>query len=444
MFEAAFRGQSWFIFVTVVVALLLGVAAYSLAKQRGWRRFEWALFTVLFTSIVAVTLAMPGGGIQRSECVLNRNIFEPLMTSEGLLNLAMYVPLGLAGFAATRAVVPTLVTCACLSLVTEVSQALLPWVGRNCDSGDFFMNSAGGALGIALGCLYLRLIHARVEPRRLWKPALGVGAVIFAVAGGTAAFGLTLTVVDATSVREGDSEERSAAEHAIQQAFDGHYTVSRVQFSPSLAGSGKGFLDFTLNGGAGSAELTWPDKRTLTVSLENSDKLTAMSFPVTGNRTPPHNAQDAQRIAQIYADQHYPKSTHGSKVTVAKVDAAGRLGWMVSWRRVNPEGVLMPMRLDVEVNRAGRVSQLLTTPTADPGSLPPVKISEQKARSAGQKSIDALLTNSKVKVSGTRLEAANRGGKWRTEYVVTYVTLEGKPSEAVSYVDATTGHATSQ
>ncbi len=62
---------------------------------------------------------------------------------------------------------------------------------------------------------------------------------------------------------------------------------------------------------------------------------------------------------------------------------------MVGRRRENADGVLMPLRLDAQINTAGRISQLLTAGAEDPKELPKASVSKATAEATALKSITA-------------------------------------------------------
>ncbi|WP_329138959.1 VanZ family protein [Streptomyces sp. NBC_01476] len=446
MFSAALRGQSWFLFSALVGALLLACAAFSIARRRGVRPWEFAGLTALVAAEVSVTLLLPNGGYTTRTCVVNRDVFEPLLTEQGLLNLLMFLPIGIAGVLATRSVLPTVAGCAALSMGTELAQAAVPGIGRNCDSSDFTMNVAGAAVGAAIAWAILNKPGSAVPLERHWRPtaySFTAVAVAAAIIGITA---VQFISMDSTSIQFASGSQKSAAQEAMHASFGDRYAITKVQFQPPVGGgSDRGTIGMILDGGKANAALTWPDNQVLTVSFENSDRTTSESFPVDGAGKPPTTGAEALAIATKYAHQYHPEALQGSRSTVAPVDPDAKLGWMVSWRRLNTAGVLMPMRLDVEINRAGRISQLVSADIGDPTGLPPVKITKSQAVRRARESIGKLLHDGQnLKVAEVSLRADDRTSAWRTEYVVSYVEPDGTQVQSISYVDATTGSTVSE
>lgn len=446
MFSAAFRGQSWFLCSALVVCLVLACGAFFLARQRGARPWEFAGLTALVAAEVSVTLAMPNGGYPSRTCVIDRDVFAPLLTQEGLLNLLMFLPIGAVGVCATRSLVPVVAGCAALSMLTELTQAVVPGVGRDCDSGDFTMNVAGAIAGATVAYALLRKPGSAFPPERYWRPASYGFVAVTAVAAIVGATCVRFLSMDSTSIQFATGSQKDAARRAMKASFGDRYAITKVQFQPALGGgSGAGSLAMVIDGGKANASLTWPDNRVLTVSFEFSGAVTAESFPIAGVSTAPRTADDALEIATRYARRYHPDALRNSRGVAEKADPQAAPGWTVSWRRLDARGVLMPMRLDVGIDRAGRISQLVSADIADPADLPPIRITKAQAEKNARRSVAQLLrSGSRLKVTEIALRADHRRGTWRTEYVVSFAEPDGTLAQTASYVDATTGSTVSE
>ncbi|WP_433892247.1 VanZ family protein [Streptomyces sp. CA-111067] len=446
MLSTALQGQSWPLLVTVVVALLVACAIFSVVRRNGRRPFEYSCLSALVVVELSVTLVMSNGGYESHNCVVNHDFAEPFRTSQGWLNVLLFLPIGLAGALATRALLPAVVGSAALSLITEFSQALVPGVGRNCDSSDFTANVVGALLGALTAFAYMNALGAKVPLDRYWRPTVYSGVSAGVIAAIIGAVGITFIPMDGTGLQFASRHEVQAAQQEMRRSFGDRYSVSKVQYQPPVGGEGgAGNLLMVLDDGKGSAQLSWPKTRVLTVSFENSSKVTDESFPIPGTRGNPTTAADALAIATTYAQQYHPDSIRSARSSVAPVGKEAELGWMVSWRRIGGNGVVMPMQLDVEINRAGRISQMVTADIADPGSLPPIRISRSSAVQRAKASVAALLSSAQdLTVSHVELKAVQRENQWRCEYLVSYSGPDGKPIMAMSYVDATTGAARSE
>jgi VanZ family protein len=69
----------------------------------------------------------------------------------------LFVPPALLLAVATRRPVLALLLGASLSAAIELVQALVPAIGRSCDTNDWTSNTIGAAIGAGLGWLALRL-----------------------------------------------------------------------------------------------------------------------------------------------------------------------------------------------------------------------------------------------------------------------------------------------
>ncbi|MFH8517040.1 WD40 repeat domain-containing protein [Streptomyces gelaticus] len=192
---------------------------------------------------------------------------------------------------------------------------------------------------------------------------------------------ITLLAVDSTSLQIAGGDGKAQARQVLAAAFDDHFDIANVQLQSGQNGASDMFL-ITLE--TGSAELCWPDKYQRTVSLESSSKPGPGNFPVRGVSSAPENSDDALRTAEGYAKERFPWGLEGSHVKSFPVGDKAEFGRMVSWRS-RIDGVLMPMRLDVQINRAGRVSQLLTRHAEGPVALPPRRVDEKQAVTTASK-----------------------------------------------------------
>ncbi|MZD20287.1 VanZ family protein [Streptomyces bottropensis] len=353
MFAAAFHNHTWLLVGLTLIAIAVGVVAWAVARRRRTAHALWWLpLGFCLTEILGVTLTLQSGERRPAECVINHEITEPLYTTQGLWNLAVFVPLGLFGVLALRRPLPVLAGALTLPCLIELTQALAPFGGGICRSTDVEMSVGGSVLGLVGG---LALTRGHVAWRS-WARRTLVVAGALGVAG-SAVFQAAITPysVDGSSARNVHDDEREAAERAIRQAFGDRYQVGAVQVSPGIDGH-DGSLSIQLTGGH-TGQLMWPGGRQLSVSLENSSRPTQASFPVQGSVTP-HDARSAYRVARTYMKAHYPWAEAASWRDTVSVGAGAEFGWLTSWR-FKERGVVMPRSLDVQINRAGRVSQLL-------------------------------------------------------------------------------------
>ncbi|MGW2894405.1 VanZ family protein [Streptomyces sp. NPDC001212] len=325
VFDAVFGDDIWFLAGLTAVAAVLGLLAWDVARRRridhaGW----WAPLVFCLTGVLGVTLALRGGTSGRAECVVNHDLTEPLYTTQGLWNLAMFVPLGLFGVLALRRPLPALAGVLALPVLIELAQALAPFVSGICDSADVEMNAGGGALGVAVGLVLLR---GRVAWRAWAAPTAAVTLVLAVLGAAVCRTAVTLNHMDGSTVRDAHGDERLAAERAVHQAFGDRYRVGAVTISPGLDGY-NGWMNIQFAGGR-PAELMWPGGRRLIVDFGNTagmGRMEKVGYTVPGAGTP-HGTADAYRIARTYMRAHYAWAESAPwHATRAVHDSAGS-GW---------------------------------------------------------------------------------------------------------------------
>ncbi|SED05686.1 VanZ like family protein [Streptomyces sp. 2231.1] len=450
VFEAVFDDELGFLSGLVVVAVVVGCAGWGVARRRQAAHvFWWLPLGFALTGVLGVTLALRAGEHGSAVCVINHELTEPLYTTQGQWNLAMFVPVGLFGVLALRRPAPVLAGVLVLPGLIELAQALAPFAAGVCDSSDAEINTVGGLLGLGAGLLAVR---GRVAWRAWAKPALVFGGVLGVLGAVVLQSAVRLDHVDGTGVRDAHGDERQAAERAVRQAFGDRYRVGAVQIHPGLDGY-NGFMSVQFAGGF-PAELMWPGARRLTVEFEST---TGPGFTVPG-ATRPHGAPDAYRIARSYMRAHYPwaESASWHATRPAGKDQGGG-GWVTSWR-FKERGVTMPRSLDVRIDRAGRLHGLLVDLGPRHLDLPAGLLSARQAeKTVGQRQRKDGAGTRKLRIHALELTTertkGNRG-PWRAVWSVQVTDTECEPvtdtgeedmwgagscEPSVTLVDAATG-----
>ncbi|MFJ9576174.1 VanZ family protein [Streptomyces sp. NPDC101191] len=329
---------------------------------------------------------------------------------EGLLNAGLFVPIGLLGALATRKIVGTIAFGFLLTFAIETLQGALTFLGRGCDTSDLQMNSLGVAAGALAGWLITTFEKPRACFLHAWRTRSTYAAVT-AVAALGVVWGLAIEPqpVDQTlGIGRANSAQEEAIQAAVNDAFDGHYKVSRIDFASGPDGTGTVMAQLV---GGGSAELRWPDRDTFHAYLDMSSTGEPSGYPLPGGTVTPGNGQQAQAVAQTYAARHAAWGLENAQPKTTKVGENAELGWMTSWRRFDRNGVLMPMRLDIQVDRVGRVSQLIMTSTPDPHISAP-RVSKEgavTALAAAHKLNQATISRQDVAAA---LLAMKSNGEW--------------------------------
>ena len=78
---------------------------------------------------------------------------------EPFANLVLFIPVGFLFTIATNRPLLGLLAGVTFSALIEAAQALLPAIGRSCDTGDWVANSLGALGGAALAWAVIRLRH---------------------------------------------------------------------------------------------------------------------------------------------------------------------------------------------------------------------------------------------------------------------------------------------
>ncbi|MFJ3385118.1 MULTISPECIES: VanZ family protein [unclassified Curtobacterium] len=129
--------------VVVVVFALIGFVVHRL----GARRVLVALTAVSLVAALALALTMTPAGEGGNGVVCTVQFSVPFRGIDTLANVALLFPVTLFAALLTGRPVAVLTAASGLSAAIELVQALLPALGRACDTNDWFMNSVGAVLG---------------------------------------------------------------------------------------------------------------------------------------------------------------------------------------------------------------------------------------------------------------------------------------------------------
>ncbi|MCM1973362.1 MULTISPECIES: VanZ family protein [Streptomyces] len=433
MLEAVFQDRIGFLIGAVLLSFAGGCAAFSLAHRKNKNPWWYGLWVASIVLSLGVTVALTDGAGPTLQCTVNKDLAEPFYTTQGRLNLAMYLPIGFFGTLALRRPLTISLVGAALTTITELAQATVPWVSRTCDTSDLEMNALGGLLGALAGWAVIRFgpgdrMVGSWKTQAKHAGLLAVGCVV--VLGVALKSVITPHVVDATSIRIASSKEEAGARAAMTKAFGDHYRINKVQLMPGFDG---GSSSVVIAFDQGNAELSWPDAQRFSVMLEDTSKPGPHSFPVDGVTAAPKDKDAAYRIAETYARQHYPWALKAVHRETEPVGEDAEFGWVTSWRWA-ADGVLMPRSLDVQINRVGRVSQLVMNSGPAKADVPKVKITDEQAE---KKVRDGFEVQEGTTTSVVTLKAVRRDGQWRAEWMVS-VSVDGSEPYAM-FVDAETG-----
>lgn len=443
MFTAIFQNHFGYLAACTLAALILGGGAWLFSSRLGnpygvW----WGGLAGALTGVLGVTFM--GSGPASGQCIINHNLTEPFHATQGLWNLLMTVPLGLFALLAVRRLLPALVGIVALPLAIEFTQATANGLGRVCDSADAEMNILGGLAGLAIAAVILARRGA-LDWQAGTKASLIASAVLLTLGAGVARPLLTLTHVDGTGLTAAGTSQRRVVEQVVREAFGDRYKLGHVYEQPCVGAPCTNIIFTLLSRDKAHPEefsngsLTWPDKKHLNVLLEDSNRPSVMGYPVAGAKAP-STEQEAYRIAQSYMAAHYPWAKDAVEHRTYPVGEKAELGWMTSWRWLH-DGVLMPRMLDVQVNRAGNVSQVDVTRGPKRVKFTKGRLDADQAEEAvrdglvaqnqanGGGSLDKAEVKAKYEIEAFTLKAVDREGTWRPEWLVN-VSMRTEKSEA--------------
>lgn len=142
-----------------------GICLLMLRRAHDVARAAWTLTVLSLLPVLALTLvpSTKGRGEQVS-CTVQFALPSPT-TVELLANVALLLPAACFATLATRRPLLVLAAVSAGSAAIEAVQALLPLIGRACDTNDWFMNSLGAAAGVLLAAVVLATAGPRAHRR---------------------------------------------------------------------------------------------------------------------------------------------------------------------------------------------------------------------------------------------------------------------------------------
>ncbi|MEU6406979.1 VanZ family protein [Streptomyces sp. NPDC046985] len=374
MLDAVFRGHGLFIVMAILIMIAVWVAALRYSSHSGYRAVTSATWAASIAGVLTLTLWSTGESRGPAECFIDADLRDSFGTEQGLLNLAMFIPVGVLGVLATRRFLPAAVVGLALSSTVETLQGAFPFLGRACDTGDLITNSCGALVGAAVGWVLVKVDTRDPDPwhfRR--RPAL-IGITVFAACLGIV-WGTGITprfITTGTPIRTASAAQKQALRTELRRAFGDQYTPELITFVPT--GPGTGNLSASI-GPASSMQISWPDATSAEYSLEIAAQGEDHGYRVPGALHRAATPAQAIAVATAYAHDHTPWALKGVHPTATTVP---HIGWMISWRR-RVDNVLMPMRLDIEIDHAGRIEQLLSRHLPDVSVPSPTLTARQAA-----------------------------------------------------------------
>ncbi|MFF9566632.1 VanZ family protein [Streptomyces sp. NPDC014685] len=412
MIEASIGAVPGLIVSFLILAALTAGIVVLICRARERPVLLPILTAVATSGIVAVTLLPSSAGVSSGQCDVGmpRHV---LTSSSALLNIALFVPATALAVMVFRRPVTIAAVFVAFSGGIEFLQSVTP-LGRACSVTDMTANSIGSLIGIALGILGMKL---REQPvRRLKRDAVwgisiaAASAAILAGAFQTQVRGVD--VVAADDRRRAYSEGLDGSEEWILDAATGVFGKGTQVTETSAKKSGRSSL-ITAVTNRGSISGWWPDRKLVQAWAKDNQ----------GDEGELSEAQ-AEEVVRSYAQKWFPGSLKGSTQKIRHVGGNSARGvYTVIYRRYVHD-VMVPMRLDVTVTKAGRIMGFTSRSIKDP-ALPSVEITEKDAMRRVEGQVGAKPTS-------VKLLAQQVGGKWRPVWLI---GVNGSDA----FIDAATG-----
>lgn len=413
MISAILNGNPWLIPAFITVGTCISVAMIYAARRWALQKGVAVLFGLTFAAELTATLYPSYTGAGSSGiCTFNRDLFSPLVTQQGIMNVAMFAPLILLAAFLFRSPASALASGIALSGATELAQGLIPGIGRSCATEDFMANSLGSAVGVAVALAARRIVLNRQrEMDRLLPEGDMKRGVRIAGIGGIAILSiglmsLTPVAAEVSELTHASSSQQQEAERIVRHVLGDAPHISSVQRMSNTGGRGEQVL-VTLDNGF--------------INFMNGDEFitgstNASSLPGIKNRKIKSD-RDAIVQATVFVRTRFPWALKQSAVSVhPTVRGTGQR--TVAWRQ-RVEGVLMPMRMDVVVEPNGRISAFTGRNEKAPSTPPPHKITAAQARSIGEENFgDGEFKSAELLVQ------RNNEGVWETRWGVNF-TMSG-------------------
>ncbi|KUL76574.1 MULTISPECIES: VanZ family protein [unclassified Streptomyces] len=374
MLDLVFGRHLMYVVLVVLVSAGVLVTAGVGLRRRLARPWEYAAWAASTTAALCLTLWAKTVATGSMMCIVGKDVLEPFGVAQGWMNLALFVPVGFFGLRAVRRPVLPLVSAALLSCGIETVQAVVPAIGRYCDTSDVVANGAGAIVGAGLGFVSVRLAGGRplsrgVRRRRV-PAAAGLG---FAVIACVLAATVDLRVVDhAEPARAATAEQRAVITDIVDRALGGDVRITKVSdVTPCGLDGVNETVSAELEPG-GAVLMPWPDRSS--VGIEVWERFASGGAPagrrIPGAAGPVHDASAARRTADRYVAARFPGSADGAR---SAVDREGQGSW-TTWTVAYPlhDDRLPGMNaLRVTVNGSGRLLSVhlsATPPGRRPGS----------------------------------------------------------------------------
>lgn len=421
MIEASIGALPGLMPAFLVIALMLGIPSVLVAKARGGSIGLSLLFTVALAGVLAVTL-MPGGGGSGQAGICDVGLpMQDLPASESArLNVLLFVPVSCLAVLLFRRPILALSGTLMLTCGVELVQSWTD-LGRACSYDDIKANALGGLLGLFLGTVIL-WVQKRHSPftraDALWGICAGaIGALIL-----TAAFAFTVKPVhhEVKSQRMRANMQEMREQDAWLKKTVNELYGKETQIMQSASEKLKdGRWRIRAETPHGDVTVSWPDR-----------KLERFTSKMDSNDSGSLSAAETRAVGDRFAKKWFPDDVAGAKVTDRTIHGKKELRILVYRRYV--DGVMMPMRLDMTVSSAGRITGAAARSIRDP-KLQKATVTKIVAKKKAERVAEGAEAVP-VKLLAQRVNHA-----WRPVWMISLVRGPERKVESTVFIDAVTG-----
>ncbi|KIQ66842.1 hypothetical protein TR51_05190 [Kitasatospora griseola] len=419
MIEASISAAPALFPAFIVLGVIFGFVALRLARRRQRPPAAAVLFGVALAGEMSTTLAPTlSGSWGKPMCSIGSGVWDVAVGQQGLMNIALYVPVAFFGVLALRRPLTVFAGCVALSAMTEICQTLLG-TGRSCDATDLVDNALGALAGtvVAVTWLWIRR-HKPLSGRKDLLHSLTTAGTGFAVVAAAVWLFVPLRSDLSDIVPVNTQDQQGVSDRIATQLFGPGARVTSFGLHPDPKASSQPVLTVVTDRGRFEAE--WPSGRLLVSAAAN-------------NQVDPGSLTKDQvlKAGTDFAATWFSDLTPSAGPTLTPTGAEG--AFTVSYRRYNSDNVLMPMRLDITVSTSGRIMASSARRDADP-QLPRPTVTAETAK---QRAVAAVPGS---RADTTFILAKQINGQWRPCWAVNLVKQgETQASGTVEFVDAVTG-----
>ncbi|SHL82671.1 MULTISPECIES: VanZ family protein [Streptomyces] len=421
MIEASVGALPGLIPAFLIISAIVGVPSALMARAKGRPVGLLLLFVVALAGVLTVTL-MPGNGGsgQVGICDVGLPLQDLLSSESARLNVLLFIPASFLAVLLFRRPVSALSGSLILTCGVELIQSWID-LGRSCSYDDVKANALGGFLGVFLGTVVLWLWKRRSPFTRfdaIWGVCAGVlGGLLLA-----ASFAFTVEPVNSeekSKQRRESLKDDLAQDSWLQQTVDDLYGKGTTITQSASLKMKNGHWRLEAETAKGNVVAKWPERKLVRFALKGG---------ASGGGT--LSEAEIQSIGDQFARKWFADEVAGAKATHRVVH--GNQGPHILVYRRYVDGVMMPMRLDLTVSPAGRITAMAANSAQDP-KLPKAVVTRANAEGLAARTAEGATA------VPANLLAQRVNHAWRPVWMVSIMRGAKQTPESTVFIDAVTG-----